>query len=340
MSQRSQRKEEHLALAKMFFNKNNHSDFDKIHLLRPALPETKINNRSIQTTMLGKEISAPFFVNAMTGGSKKSFEINKRIAQACKQENIAMALGSASILENEPDKLDSFLIARQENPDGLLFANVNPDTDPKAAQKIVTELQADALQIHVNVLQEIVMPEGDRDFHWIYNIQQIRQQVDVPIIIKEVGSGISLDSLRTLIEAGFDIIDIGGSGGTNFAQIENHRRQDTMFDFIDDLGLSTAKCLLGSQKIIGNTTLIASGGITNALQIFKSLVLGANYVGIANLFLQYASTSKDMLVDEMNILKRQLTALCAIFGINSINDTSTIKYYLDSDLISFINQIN
>ena len=340
MSQRSQRKEEHLALAKMFFNKNNNSDFDKVHLLRPALPETKVDAQAIQTTMFGKKISAPFFVNAMTGGSKKSFEINKRLAQACKQENLAMSLGSASILEKEPDKLDSFLIARQENPDGLLFANVNPDTNPKVAQKIVSVLHADALQIHINVLQEIVMPEGDRDFHWLNSMQEIRQQVDVPIIVKEVGSGISLDSLRTLLNAGFDIIDLGGSGGTNFSQIENHRRQDTMFEFIDDLGLSTTKCLLSSQKITGTETLIASGGITNALQIFKALVLGANYVGIANLFLQYASQSKDSLIEEINTLKKQLTALCAIFGIDSTDDASQIKYYLDSDLINFINQIN
>ena len=340
MSQRSQRKEEHLALAKMFFNKNNNSDFDKVHLLRPALPETKIDNQVIQTTMFGKLISAPFFVNAMTGGSKKSFEINKRLAQACAQEKIAMSLGSASILEKEPDKLNSFLIARQENPDGLLFANVNPDTDPKVAQKIISELHADALQIHINVLQEIVMPEGDRNFHWLNSMQEIRQQVDVPIIVKEVGSGISLDSLRILINAGFDIIDLGGSGGTNFSQIENHRRQDKMFEFVDDLGLSTTKCLLGAQKITGLKTLIASGGITNALQIFKALSLGANYVGIANLFLQYAARSKDSLIEEIDTLKKQLTALCAIFGIGNINDTSQIKYYLDSDLINFINQIN
>ncbi|MBD5429365.1 type 2 isopentenyl-diphosphate Delta-isomerase [Lactobacillus sp.] len=340
MSQRSQRKEEHLALAKMFFSQNNNSDFDKVHLLRPALPESTVNTQSIQTSMFGKKISAPFFVNAMTGGSKKSFEVNKRLAKACSKENIAMSLGSASILEKEPDKLDSFLIARQENPDGLLFANVNPDTDPKVAQKIVNELHADALQIHINVLQEIVMPEGDRNFHWLKSMQEIRQQVDVPIIVKEVGSGITPDDLRTLIEAGFNTIDLGGSGGTNFSQIENHRREDTEFNFIDNLGLSTTKCLLAAQKSISPKTLIASGGITNALQIFKALVLGADYVGIANLFLQYATKSEDALIQEINTLKEQLIALCAIFGIDSINKASNIKYYLDSDLINFINQIN
>ncbi|MBP2057074.1 isopentenyl-diphosphate delta-isomerase [Lactobacillus colini] len=340
MSKRSLRKEEHLLLAKKLFNPNQDSDFNKVHLFRPALPETEVNSTSIQTLFLNKVVSAPFFVNAMTGGSQKSFEINKRLAQACAQENIAMSLGSASILEKEPNQLDSFLIARQENPNGLLFANVNPNTDPQVAKRIVHELQADALQIHLNVLQEIVMPEGDRNFYWLDNMQEIRQQVDVPIIVKEVGAGIPLDSLRTLIDNKFDIIDIGGSGGTNFSQIENQRRQDSEFSFVDNLGLSTTKCLLSAKKINVPKTLIASGGITDALQIFKALVLGANYVGIANLFLQYASMSKESLVERIRSFKKQLTALCAIFGIDSIDDASSIKYYLDTDLISFINQLS
>lgn len=161
----------------------------------------------------------------MTGGSDASYTINRRLAQAAAKENIPMALGSTSILEKEIDQIKSFEIARQENPDGLLFANVNPTTKPKVAQKIVQVLNANALQIHLNSVQEAVMPEGDRDFHWLDNLKAIRQAVDVPIIIKEVGMGIDPESLRTLLINDFSIIDLGGSGGTNFAQIENERRK-------------------------------------------------------------------------------------------------------------------
>ena len=142
MSQRFQRKEEHLALAKMFFNSNKDNDFNHVHLIRPALPESAVNKDSISTEMFGHKISAPFFINAMTGGSDTSYIINQRLAKAAAAENIPMALGSASILEKEIDQIKSFEVARQENPDGLIFANVNPTTDPKVAQKIVDALDA------------------------------------------------------------------------------------------------------------------------------------------------------------------------------------------------------
>ncbi len=329
MSQRSQRKEEHLALAKMFFNSNKDNDFNHVHLIRPALPESAVNKNSISTEMFGHKISAPFFINAMTGGSDTSYIINQRLAKAAAAENIPMALGSASILEKEIDQIKSFEVARQENPDGLIFANVNPTTDPKVAQKIVDALDANALQIHLNSVQEAVMPEGDRDFHWIDNLKEIRDTVDVPIIIKEVGMGIDPESLRTLLINDFSIIDLGGSGGTNFAQIENERRKTQKLNFLEDIGLSTVKTLLAARTIPVNKTIIAAGGITNALDIFKSLVLGAQYVGIANYFLQYASQDSETLIAAIQNLKYELKLLTALFGLDHISKTDEVKYYLD-----------
>lgn len=339
MSQRSQRKEEHLALAKMFFNSNKNNDFKHIHLIRPALPESAVSKESIATEMFGQKISAPFFINAMTGGSDASYTINRRLAQAAAKENIPMALGSASILEKEIDQIKSFEIARQENPDGLLFANVNPTTKPKVAQKIVQVFNANALQIHLNSVQEAVMPEGDRDFHWLDNLKAIRQAVDVPIIIKEVGMGIDPESLRTLLINDFSIIDLGGSGGTNFAQIENERRKNQKLMFLEDIGLSTVKTLLAARTIPVNKTIIAAGGITNALDIFKSLVLGAQYVGIANYFLQFANQDTESLIVAIQNLKYELRLLTALFGLKNIAEADEVKYYLDTDLYNFTRQI-
>lgn len=339
MSQRSHRKEEHLALAKMFFNSNKDNDFNHVHLIRPALPESAVNKDSISTEMFGHKISAPFFINAMTGGSDTSYTINQRLAKAAAAENIPMALGSASILEKEIDQIKSFEVARQENPDGLIFANVNPTTDPKVAQKIVDALDANALQIHLNSVQEAVMPEGDRDFHWIDNLKEIRDTVDVPIIIKEVGMGIDPESLRTLLINDFSIIDLGGSGGTNFAQIENERRKTQKLNFLEDIGLSTVKTLLAARTIPVNKTIIAAGGITNALDIFKSLVLGAQYVGIANYFLQYASQDSETLIAAIQNLKYELKLLTALFGLDHISKADEVKYYLDTDLYNFTRQL-
>ncbi|MGS0678143.1 type 2 isopentenyl-diphosphate Delta-isomerase [Lactobacillus johnsonii] len=339
MSQRSQRKEEHLALAKMFFNSNKDNDFNHVHLIRPALPESAVNKDSISTEMFGHKISAPFFINAMTGGSDTSYTINQRLAKAAAAENIPMALGSASILEKEIDQIKSFEVARQENPDGLIFANVNPTTDPKVAQRIVDALDANALQIHLNSVQEAVMPEGDRDFHWIDNLKEIRDTVDVPIIIKEVGMGIDPESLRTLLINDFSIIDLGGSGGTNFAQIENERRKTQKLNFLEDIGLSTVKTLLAARTIPVNKTIIAAGGITNALDIFKSLVLGAQYVGIANYFLQYASQDSETLIAAIQNLKYELKLLTALFGLDHISKADEVKYYLDTNLYNFTRQL-
>ena len=339
MSQRSQRKEEHLALAKMFFNSNKDNDFNHVHLIRPALPESAVSRDSISTEMFGHTISAPFFINAMTGGSDTSYTINQRLAKAAAAENIPMALGSASILEKEIDQIKSFEVARQENPDGLIFANVNPTTDPKVAQKIVDALDANALQIHLNSVQEAVMPEGDRDFHWVDNLKEIRDTVDVPIIIKEVGMGIDPESLRTLLINDFSIIDLGGSGGTNFAQIENERRKTQKLNFLEDIGLSTVKTLLAARTIPVNKTIIAAGGITNALDIFKSLVLGAQYVGIANYFLQFASQDSETLIAAIQNLKYELKLLTALFGLDNISKADEVKYYLDTDLYNFTRQL-
>ncbi len=275
----------------------------------------------------------------MTGGSDTSYTINQRLAKAAAAENIPMALGSASILEKEIDQIKSFEVARQENPDGLIFANVNPTTDPKVAQKIVDALDANALQIHLNSVQEAVMPEGDRDFHWIDNLKEIRDTVDVPIIIKEVGMGIDPESLRTLLINDFSIIDLGGSGGTNFAQIENERRKTQKLNFLEDIGLSTVKTLLAARTIPVNKTIIAAGGITNALDIFKSLVLGAQYVGIANYFLQYASHDSETLIAAIQNLKYELKLLTALFGLDHISKADEVKYYLDTDLYNFTRQL-
>lgn len=339
MSQRSQRKEEHLALAKMFFNSKKDNDFNHVHLIRPALPESAVSGDSILTEMFGHQISAPFFINAMTGGSDTSYIVNKRLAKAAAAENIPMALGSASILEKEIDQIKSFEIARQENPDGLIFANVNPTTNPKVAQKIVNALDANALQIHLNSVQEAVMPEGDRDFHWIDNLKEIRDTVNVPIIIKEVGMGIDPESLRTLLINDFSIIDLGGSGGTNFAQIENERRKTKKLNFLEDIGLSTVKSLLAARTIPVTKTIIAAGGITNALDIFKSLVLGAQYVGIANYFLQFASQDSETLIAAIQNLKYELKLLTALFGLDHISKVDEVKYYLDTDLYNFTRQL-
>ncbi|QNQ80401.1 type 2 isopentenyl-diphosphate Delta-isomerase [Lactobacillus sp. PV034] len=341
MSQRSQRKEEHLALAKMFFNKEIPSDFDYIHLIRPALPESSYQTKSINTRLFGKTIAAPIYINAMTGGSQTSLRINKTLGQAAAKANIPLALGSASILEKEPDQLQSFYVARQENPDGLLFANVNPNTSSQSVKTIVRDLNADALQIHLNTVQEAAMPEGDRNFFWLDNLKEIRNSIDIPIIIKEVGQGLDKDTITILQKEGFEYFDLGGSGGTDFAKIENSRRPHHELSFLEDINLSTPKALLWLQAAHDfPKQLFASGGIRNSLDIFKCLVLGANFVGMASHFLEFAYRGTDELTKEIENIKDQLVMLTALFGLSDISQAKKVKYYLDNNLYIFSKQIN
>lgn len=337
MSIRSERKEEHLALAQMFFNKQKNNSFDHMHLLRPALPEQKVTLNSIEDKMFGKKVAAPFFINAMTGGSEQSKKINQSLGQIAAHEEIGLALGSASILVKEPDQLESFYIARKENPDGVIIANLNPETPPKNAQKIVTEIQADALQIHLNTIQEIAMPEGDRNFHWLQNLISLRQEIDIPIIIKEVGFGLDQATIHLLNKQGFEWFDVAGSGGTNFAQIENKRNEHDV-SYLEELGLPTVvSSLMAKQE---NVKFIVSGGVRTPLDILKGLVLGAKFVGLSNTFLHILQTqNQDALQQTIHSWKYDLSALIAVFGKNNLNDLQQIPTYYDLELQNQIKQL-
>lgn len=335
MSQRSIRKEEHLALTQMFFNAKKTNSFDQVQLLRPALPESKVDPAVIKTNWFGKELDAPFFINAMTGGSEKSKEVNQSLGSLAAKHHLALALGSASILAKEADQLESFYVAREANPDGLLFANVNPLTPVEATVKIVNDLKADALQIHLNVAQETAMPEGDRDFVWLDRMKAIKDAVDVPIIVKEVGNGLDPTSIKTLQEAGFEWFDLGGAGGTNFAQIENSRNASPLHA-LDYVGLPTALAALLAAPLTDN--LIVSGGVREPMDVMKSLALGGKYVGVANHFLHtLLSEGKDSLDEEIAKWKSDLTMLFALYG-QKVQPVK-VPYYLDLELKSQYDQL-
>lgn len=337
MSIRSKRKEEHLDLAQQFYQPHKPNSFDQMHLVRPALPEKKVDLTTIKTTMFGKSVAAPFFINAMTGGSKKSAAINRDLGSIAAQSQIGLALGSASILVKEHDQLDSFLVAREENPHGVVLANINAKASFRDAEKIVHELAADALQIHLNAVQEIAMPEGERDFYWLDNLIELRQNITVPIIIKEVGSGVDQASIRTLKKEGFALFDVAGFGGTNFAQIENARNEQDL-SYLEEIGLPTViAAMMAAQE---NVDFIVSGGVRNPFDVFKGLCLGGKLVGISNVFLQILNThGSDYLLTTIENWKQQLAALMALYGQSNLTDLPEIKKYFDLPLKNQLDQL-
>ena len=322
------RKDEHVSLAKAF-HKDRPSDFDHVHLIHRSFPQVTVDDISITSEMASLPLKTPFFINAMTGGSEKTKQINEQLATLARETSLAMATGSVSIALKDPSVQDSFTIVRKTNPTGTILANVGAGSSLEQAQRAIDLLEANALQIHVNAPQELVMPEGDRDFrYWLEDIAKIASTLYIPVIVKEVGFGMTRETIQQLIDCGITSIDVSGQGGTSFTQIENARRKKREFGYLDSYGLSTVQSLLEANEVPYPYEFIASGGIRQAYDIFKALALGANAVGISGTILTHLLTKG---LDETILLVQQwqseLTTLYAMTGSKTTAQTRTVPVY-------------
>ena len=322
------RKDEHVSLAKAF-HKDRPSDFDHVHLIHRSFPQVAVDDISITSEMASLPLKTPFFINAMTGGSEKTKQINEQLATLARETSLAMATGSVSIALKDPSVQDSFTIVRKTNPTGMILANVGAGSSLEQAQRAIDLLEANALQIHVNAPQELVMPEGDRDFrYWLEDVAKIASTLYIPVIVKEVGFGMTRETIQQLIDCGITSIDVSGQGGTSFTQIENARRKKREFGYLDSYGLSTVQSLLEANEVPYPYEFIASGGIRQAYDIFKALALGANAVGISGTILTHLLTKG---LDETILLVQQwqseLTTLYAMTGSKTTAQTRTVPLY-------------
>jgi isopentenyl-diphosphate delta-isomerase len=227
-----------------------------------------------------------------------------------------MATGSVSAALKDPSVADSYQIVRKEYPNGCLLANVGAGTSLENAQRAVDLFEANALQIHLNAPQELVMPEGDRDFtNWLQTIEEIATHLDVPVIVKEVGFGMTRETIQQLLAVGVTIIDVAGSGGTSFTQIENARRKQREFAYLDNFGLSNVATLLEAKDVPVPFELIASGGIRNAYDIFKALCFGAQTVGVSGTILNHLLThGLEKTIELVHQWQQELHTLYALTG--------------------------
>lgn len=283
MPKQTNRKNEHVSLAEKFYDKPFRPPFEDVRFVHHSFPQMAVKDVDLSVSFEGMDFTVPFYINAMTGGSRWTGKVNEKLALVAREAGLAIATGSVSAAMKMPEVEDSYKIVREVNPNGLVFANLGAGHGLENAKRAVDLLKADALQIHVNAPQEVVMPEGDRDFtDWISNIEEIVNGLDRPVMVKEVGFGMSRETIRLLRSIGVSIIDISGTGGTDFAQIENYRRKEQKFDDLEGWGQSTAVSLLEAQEFLPEATLIASGGIREPMDIAKSLALGASLAGISS----------------------------------------------------------
>ena len=324
MKPMNNRKNEHVSLAEKFAKETKKSDFDSFRFVHHSFPEMSVADADISTSFATLDMEQPFYINAITGGSTWTKKVNEKLALIARETGLAMATGSISAALKDPSVKDSFTIVRDINPNGKVFANLGAGQTVEAAKKAVDLIQADALQIHINSPQEIVMPEGDRDFsNWFTELEKIVQHISVPVIVKEVGFGMSRETIRQLSSIGVKTIDISGQGGTNFAQIENYRRDSEKLDYLEDWGQSTVISLLEAQPFLNTIELLASGGIRNPLDIVKSLSLGARAVGISGLFLHMALREGiDTTILEVIAWKKQIASIMTLLGKKSVKDLS------------------
>lgn len=315
---RESRKMEHISIA-LQQGKERNNAFDDIELLHNPIPELNFGDLVLNGMIGGLSISSPLFINAMTGGAYDTYKINQQLAMVAKEMQIPIAVGSQMAAIKNRDLVPTYSIVRKENPHGLLFANLGQEATLEQAQYAIDMIEANALQIHLNVMQEIIMPEGDRDFAGVLKrIAAIVENVEVPVIVKEVGFGMPIEAIRQLKSIGVQIVDVGGKGGTNFAAIENKRRERA-YSMLNDWGIPTPIALLEATQVSG-VQIIGSGGIQHGLDVVKCLALGASLVGMAGPFLRVLkSDGVDGLQQHIEDLHTQIKMIMVAIGAKDVS---------------------
>jgi len=299
--------------------------FDQIVLKHRALPEINPEEVDTSTEFMGKKLSFPLLISSMTGGDDKQLiNINKNLAIAAEKTNVAMAVGSQRVMFENEKALKGFEL-RQYASKTLLFANLgaiqlNNSFTIEECQKAVDVLQADALYLHLNPLQEMIQPEGNTNFKGLAEkIGEITRKLKVPVIIKEVGSGISVDDAGLLIKEGVKYIDVAGAGGTSWSRIEDHRNEKTdLGETFQDWGIPTPIALEQLHKKHPDIDLIASGGIRSGIHMAKAIILGASLCGMAKPFLKPAMESADAVIHEIERIKKEFATAMFLLGITSV----------------------
>lgn len=306
-----------------------------IYLPHNALPELDFEDIDTSISFLGKKVDYPILINAMTGGSVFTQEINKDLATLAKELNIPMAVGSQTIALDDEQSKESFKIVREIiGPEGIVISNLSGLASLDDVYKAMEMVNADALQIHLNLAQELVMEEGDRNFKGILkNIELVANKIDKPLIVKEVGFGISRDVAEKLYNVGVRYIDVSGYGGTNFIEIENLRNHELDFTELYSWGIPTALSLLQLNGMKEDLSIIASGGLRTSMDIVKSLVLGAEIAGISGELLAYLvhggyPNAKEYLEGSINKLK----IIMMLLGKENIKSLRNTEYKVTGKL--------
>ncbi|RRA52719.1 type 2 isopentenyl-diphosphate Delta-isomerase [Streptococcus agalactiae] len=322
------RKDDHIKYALKY--QSPYNSFDDIELIHSSLPKYNVNDIDLSTHFAGQSFEFPFYINAMTGGSEKGKAVNHKLAQVAQATGIVMATGSYSAaLKNDED--DSYPTT-DLYPDLKLATNIGLDKLLPAAESTVKAMNPIFLQVHVNVMQELLMPEGEREFHmWRSHLKEYVDNIQCPLILKEVGFGMDLQSIKDAYDIGITTVDISGRGGTSFAYIENQRGRDR--SYLNTWGQTTAQSLINAQSMMDKMDILASGGIRHPLDMVKCLVLGAKAVGLSRTVLELVERYPvDDVIAILNSWKEDLRMIMCALNCKKITDLRQVNYILYGQL--------
>jgi isopentenyl-diphosphate delta-isomerase len=330
-SRTASRKDEHLRINidEDVAAKGIDAGFDDFRLLHCALPDIDLADVDMRTTFLGRPVGAPLLISCMTGGTEQTRVINERLSRAAQRHGLAMGLGSCRVLLEQPEVLRTFDV-RAIAPDVPLLANLgavqlNLGVGVEECRALLRTLRADALVLHLNPLQEALQPSGNTVFGGLLaRIAHVCAELGAPLIVKEVGWGISEDVVARLFEAGVAAVDVAGAGGTSWSEVERHRIADPVRARVAagfaGWGIPTTEALIRATAIAPDRMIIASGGVRDGIDVAKALTLGAAAAGIAGPLVRAAAAGDDALEETVEVILEELRLAMFCVGARCVGD--------------------
>jgi isopentenyl-diphosphate Delta-isomerase len=316
-----------------------------VKLVHNAVPELNFEDIDTSTRFLGRDFSAPLIIDSMTGGTPKALSINGRLAELAETYSLAMGVGSQRAGLVSEKLADSYTIAKKNAPNAFLIANIggaqlSSGLSIEKVRKMIDMIRADALVVHLNPLQELVQPEGEPRYSGVLeSIADLVKNINIPVLAKEVGAGISREAALKLSAAGVSAINVAGAGGTSWAGVEklraegaSNRLKTHLGELFWDWGIPTAVSIIEVRKVLNKLPLIASGGIRNGLEIAKCIVLGADMCAMAYPFLRNAVKSKEILYEFADTVVAELKSTMFLVGAGNLKTLKSTRHNLTGEL--------
>ena len=336
----SDRKDDHIEIILEEDVETAGSGFEDVQLIHEALPELHRDGIDTSVELCGMELSSPIVIESMTGGHPNTTEINRSLSAAAGRTGIAMGVGSqrAGLESDDEELLESFTVVREAAPDAFIYGNIGAaqlsEYGVEGVERAVEMIDADAMAIHLNFLQEAAQPEGDIDARGCLSaIETVADGLSVPVIVKETGSGISRETARKLTDAGVDAIDVAGKGGTTWSGVEAYRaaavgdrRRARVGTRFREWGIPTAVSTLEAAR--EHPCVVASGGVRSGLDVAKAIALGARAGGLAKPFLAPAREGTDAVVELIEDLEAELQTAMFATGSASVSELQDAEYAL------------